>query len=318
MAVARATGFCFAHDPALEAKRDAARRKGGLIRIKPAAVLPPQTPDLPLATPGDLLRWLAETGNAVRRGELDPRAGNTLTYICATGLRVLEVAATLPQPGVSEIQKATEVLRRAFQSPEAQELLCRLSALACESGYDTAADRVERRVREYAALFREAEAAALARLREALASVPGSEPVLARLGELLPAGDRDLPADPIEEYSAAFESLARREREAHEARSAADRSADGAAVGEAAAAPPASERERAPDPLTARFERAAETLAQRLDGATPPTDPPPRTTPPPEPPPLPPTRPIPTRPPWAGMPDPYLERSGGRVNPVWP
>src|SRR5262245_13145882 len=68
-ATARPSGFCFAHDPALAAKRTDARRKGGRERSRRAAVLPADTPDLPLSTVGDVVALLGQTLNQVRRGD---------------------------------------------------------------------------------------------------------------------------------------------------------------------------------------------------------------------------------------------------------
>lgn len=80
--------FCFFHDPAKETAREAARRAGG--RVGKTAVLPPDTPDVPLSSTADAVRFLGQTINQVRRGEVEPKVANAIGYLSATLLRALE------------------------------------------------------------------------------------------------------------------------------------------------------------------------------------------------------------------------------------
>jgi hypothetical protein len=84
------SGLCFAHDPALRSKRDAARRAGGRKRAAKVMALPPDTPDLPLASMADVASLLAVTINQTRRGELDPRVANSLGYLGSVLVKALE------------------------------------------------------------------------------------------------------------------------------------------------------------------------------------------------------------------------------------
>jgi hypothetical protein len=80
--------FCFFHDPAKAREREDAQRAGG--SMGKAKVLPPDTQDVPLASTADAVRFLGQTINQVRRGEIDPRVANTIGYLSATLLRALE------------------------------------------------------------------------------------------------------------------------------------------------------------------------------------------------------------------------------------
>jgi hypothetical protein len=79
--------FCFFHDPKSAAARAAARKAGGIQRSRKAAVLPPDTPDKPLASLADVIGLLAETINEVRRGEVDPRISNAVGYLAGILLK---------------------------------------------------------------------------------------------------------------------------------------------------------------------------------------------------------------------------------------
>jgi hypothetical protein len=81
--------FCFAHDPDSRRERDAARRAGGRVRSRRAAVLP-GAPDVAFASVADVTGLLAATASQVRRGDLDCRLGNCLCYIAATALKALQ------------------------------------------------------------------------------------------------------------------------------------------------------------------------------------------------------------------------------------
>jgi len=81
--------YCFAHDPASVAERQAARQAGG--RVGKTKVLPPETPDAPLSSASGVVALLGETINQVRRGEVDPRVANCVGYLSTALLRALEV-----------------------------------------------------------------------------------------------------------------------------------------------------------------------------------------------------------------------------------
>jgi hypothetical protein len=70
--------LCFFHSPSAQEKRAAARQAGGRKRIRAAAVLPHDTPDVPLRTITDVAALLGATINQVRRGELDPKVANCI------------------------------------------------------------------------------------------------------------------------------------------------------------------------------------------------------------------------------------------------
>src|SRR5262249_56882372 len=75
---ARSSGYCFAHDPALAGKQAVGRRRGGRERLKKAACLPSDAPDLPLASTADVVAMLATTIHHVRRGEVGRQGGDRL------------------------------------------------------------------------------------------------------------------------------------------------------------------------------------------------------------------------------------------------
>lgn len=81
---------CVFHDPAKAEDGHRARRAGGLTRSRPAAVLPPTTPDHPLAKATDVSKLLADSINQLRRGELDARIANAIGYLASVQLRSFE------------------------------------------------------------------------------------------------------------------------------------------------------------------------------------------------------------------------------------
>ena len=80
--------YCFFHDPAKAAEREAAQRAGGL-RGK-AAVLPADMPARRIENAADVIGLLAETINQVRTGALDPRVGNCVGYLSGIVLKAHE------------------------------------------------------------------------------------------------------------------------------------------------------------------------------------------------------------------------------------
>lgn len=81
---------CVFHDPAKAEDGRRARRAGGVTRSRPAAVLPPNTPDHPLAKATDVSTLLADSINQLRRGELDARVANAIGYLASVQLRSFE------------------------------------------------------------------------------------------------------------------------------------------------------------------------------------------------------------------------------------
>lgn len=82
--------ICIFHDPAKADDGRLARRTGGVNRSRPAAVLPPNTPNHSLSRAADVSSLLADSINHVRRGELDPRIATTIGYLASIQLRSLE------------------------------------------------------------------------------------------------------------------------------------------------------------------------------------------------------------------------------------
>jgi hypothetical protein len=82
--------WCYFHDPQRAAQRAEGRRRGGANRARGAAVLPADTPDLPVATVGDVAVAVAATIRQVRRAQLDPQIGNCLGYLLSVQRRALE------------------------------------------------------------------------------------------------------------------------------------------------------------------------------------------------------------------------------------
>jgi hypothetical protein len=111
--------WCWAHDPGLKEKRDAARRKGGRERSKAAAVLPQAAPDLPLMTIGDVTAALAATVNQVRKGALDVKAANCVGYLLSVLLRALEGSELQRQ--LDEVRAELDQMRGASHGGESHE-----------------------------------------------------------------------------------------------------------------------------------------------------------------------------------------------------
>jgi hypothetical protein len=81
---------CPFHDPQLAGQRAEARRRGGRERSRKAAVLPAGTPDLLLASVGDVITLMGQTINQTRKGALEPRVANCIGYLASVLLRALE------------------------------------------------------------------------------------------------------------------------------------------------------------------------------------------------------------------------------------
>jgi hypothetical protein len=82
--------FCYFHNPKVSIERTEARRAGG--RGNRAAVLPKDTPPVPLGSLQDVVSLLSETINEVRLGQLDPRAANSIGYLSTVLLKALDAS----------------------------------------------------------------------------------------------------------------------------------------------------------------------------------------------------------------------------------
>ncbi len=82
---------CVFHDPEQKEDVQRARRAGGINRTRTAIVLPPETPPYQFQNSLDIARFLGETINQVRCGQLDARTANTLGFLANTLFRVLEL-----------------------------------------------------------------------------------------------------------------------------------------------------------------------------------------------------------------------------------
>jgi hypothetical protein len=80
--------YCWFHDPKKAAKRTAAQRAGGAANR--ARTLGPGAEDVPLQNPEDVAALLALTINQLRRGEMDVKISNGITYISTVLLKALE------------------------------------------------------------------------------------------------------------------------------------------------------------------------------------------------------------------------------------
>jgi hypothetical protein len=95
--------LCFFHAPDRAGERQRARRVGGKKAHQKAAVLPAQTPDLPLQNAADVTRALAGTVNEVRTGRVDVKVANCIGYLCGLLLKAHEVG---------ELQRRLETLEQ--------------------------------------------------------------------------------------------------------------------------------------------------------------------------------------------------------------
>ena len=82
------SGFCFFHDPAKAAERQAAQSSGGSQnRVR---TLAPDTPDVSVDDCGTAVRLLSDTINQVRKGQIDPRVANAVGYLSNILIKALE------------------------------------------------------------------------------------------------------------------------------------------------------------------------------------------------------------------------------------
>jgi hypothetical protein len=82
--------WCFWHDPERpEAEKHEAAQRGGLSHQR--KTLPATVPDARLRSPAACLLLLEESVSQVRRGELDIRIMNSISYAVTSAVRVWEV-----------------------------------------------------------------------------------------------------------------------------------------------------------------------------------------------------------------------------------
>ena len=83
---ARASGYCFAHDPALAEVRADACRRGGRGRSNVARLRKKMPPDL-----CDVLDQLMQALEGTYGGQLEPRAATAMATLCGAIVRVYEL-----------------------------------------------------------------------------------------------------------------------------------------------------------------------------------------------------------------------------------
>jgi hypothetical protein len=108
---------CTFHDPSLARRRAAGRKQGGVNRTsklgsKVTATLPPDTLDLPLTNPTELVAALSQTFNQVRRGQLGVSVGNCLAIIATAILKAQEGDGVLPRLEALEAAKRQQESKR--------------------------------------------------------------------------------------------------------------------------------------------------------------------------------------------------------------
>lgn len=80
--------FCFFHDPSRAAERREAQTLGGQRnRMK---TLDPAIPDVKFESSAQVVTLLSDTINQVRKGDIDPRIGNTVGYLANLLIKALE------------------------------------------------------------------------------------------------------------------------------------------------------------------------------------------------------------------------------------
>jgi hypothetical protein len=97
--------FCFFHDPAKAEKRREAQALGG--RHNQIKTLANDAPEVKIETCKDVVSLLAETINQVRKGEIDPRIGNTVGYLANVFIKAVEQG---------ELEKRIEALESALKT----------------------------------------------------------------------------------------------------------------------------------------------------------------------------------------------------------
>jgi hypothetical protein len=110
-------------------------------RSQRAAVLPPETADLPLTTVDDAVAALAMTVNQVRRGEVDAKVANAVGYLVSVLLRGLE-GGSLERELAELRRQVMEMRNRGTGNDEAGGGEATGAAGAADGGGEPVADGV--------------------------------------------------------------------------------------------------------------------------------------------------------------------------------
>jgi hypothetical protein len=81
--------------------------------MRPAAVLPVNTPDHPLGNTTEVAQLLGDSINLLRRGQLDPRVANAMGYLASVLIRALEQG-----PVEERLANLEAILGRTSSGPE--------------------------------------------------------------------------------------------------------------------------------------------------------------------------------------------------------
>lgn len=82
------SSFCFFHDPSYAEERRRAQSSGGRNGV--AKTLPASTADMDIRSMEGVTALLCETINQVRRGDVDPRIGNSIGYLANILMKSIE------------------------------------------------------------------------------------------------------------------------------------------------------------------------------------------------------------------------------------
>jgi len=105
--------FCFFHDPDRADERQAARSFGGSRnRMK---TLSADVPDVKVESCQDVVKLIGETINQVRKGQLDPRAGNAIGYLANVLIKAYEQGSL--EKRIEDLEAAVKVKGRSSEFP---------------------------------------------------------------------------------------------------------------------------------------------------------------------------------------------------------
>jgi hypothetical protein len=111
--------FCFAHSEKTKEARERARSNGGKARMLKLAVLP-DAADITFNSSADVLSLLSDTASKTRRGEIDCKVANCLSYISATAARVLSDNET--ETRLKRLEEELLELRKHVHKGKAQTI----------------------------------------------------------------------------------------------------------------------------------------------------------------------------------------------------
>lgn len=86
-----ATAFCLFHSPDRKETCRNAQRNGGKSRMRKAAVLGPDAPDVPLTSAAEVTAFLGQAVGMVLKGTIDPKIANAAGFLVGLLLRSFEV-----------------------------------------------------------------------------------------------------------------------------------------------------------------------------------------------------------------------------------